>query len=188
MSATAMKVEQAAEVNMKALIIYGDVALATQAKAMLERASERADATTRWDVKPWRMDLLMVQGMGNAALKDGAGAHLIVFAVPRAQALPGRLADWLEQWATCREVQEAAVAVFDGGNSDTLSVAAAPELSLFAERQGLSFILGDVGPTEEESGLFVPSTGERAAAWTPTLGQILEHSGHGDYAHWGINE
>ena len=173
---------------MKALIIYGELALATQAKAMLERAAQRADATTRWDVKPWRVDLLTPQGMGNAALKDGADAHVIVFAVHPAQSLPAWLVDWLEQWARARQVQDAALAVFDGGNGDTLSGTAAPELSQFAERHGLSFILGDVGPAEEESAPLVQSLDERAAARTLALAHTLEQSGYPYYAHWGINE
>ena len=45
MSATATGDEHVFEVPMKALIIYGEIALATQAKAMLERAAQRADAT-----------------------------------------------------------------------------------------------------------------------------------------------
>jgi len=176
MSATAIREEPLCEATMTALIIYDEIALAKQAKAMLERA----DATTRWDVKPWRVDLLTAQGMGKAALNDAADAHLIVFAVHQAQSLPAWLVDWLEQWATRRQV-------FDGGNGDTLSRTAAPELSQFAERQGLSFVFGDVGPTEEASTLLVQSLHERAAAQTATLLGILEQSRHG-YEHWGINE
>jgi len=169
---------------MKALIIYGEIVLATQAKAMLERAAQRADASTRWDVKPWRVELLTPQGMGNAALKDGADAHLIVFAAHPAQSVPIWLVDWLEKWARGRQVQDAALAVFDGGNGDTLSVAAAPELSQFAERHGLSFILGDVGPAEEEPALLVQSVEAGAAA----RATVLEQSGHSYREHWGINE
>lgn len=183
-----MQMEQAAEVSMKALIIYGDIALARQAKAMLERAADRADATARWEVKPWRVDLLTLRGTGYAALEDAAEAHLIVFAVPQPQSIPARLVEWLEEWATCRLVQEAAVAVFDGGSGGTLSGAAAPELSRFAKRHGLSFILGDVGPTEEESELFVPSPGARAAAPAPTPEHILAQSGDSYYAHSGLSE
>jgi hypothetical protein len=94
------------------------------------------------------------------------------------------LVDWLEQWACSRHVQDAALAVFDGGNGDTLSGTAAPELSQFAERHGLSFILGAVGPAEEPSALLVQSLEPRAAARIPAL----ERSGHSYSEHWGINE
>ncbi len=173
---------------MNAVIIYDDLDFASKAQALLGCAAHRADEALLWTVKPWRLDLLILPLTADEALKDAAEAHLIVFAVRSQADLPPRLLDWLEKWAGCRQVQDAALAVFDGGNGDMLSGTAAPELSQFAERHGLSFILGDVGPSEEESALLVQSLHERTMAQTATLLGILEQEPLDHYCGWGIND
>ncbi len=122
---------------MNAVIIYDHFDFATKANAMLESATHRTGETVHWSVKPWRVDMLNLRPTAEAALAEAAEAHLIVLAVRQVQSL---LVDWLERWATCRQVQEAALAVWDGGNTDTHSARAIPELSLFAGRHGLSLI------------------------------------------------
>ncbi len=188
MSAMAIPGEQVLEATMNAVIIYDDLDFASKAQALLGCAAHRADEALLWTVKPWRLDLLILPLTADEALKDAAEAHLIVFAVRSQADLPPRLLDWLEKWAGCRQVQDAALAVFDGGNGDMLSGTAAPELSQFAERHGLSFILGDVGPSEEESALLVQSLHERTMAQTATLLGILEQEPLDHYCGWGIND
>jgi hypothetical protein len=176
MSAMAMPEEQAFEATMNAVIVYDDVAFASKAQAMLGQAAHRADAGLPWSLKPWRLELLILPPTAARALQDAAEAHLLVLAVRRPADPSPRLLDWLEQWACCRQFQDAALAVFDGESGDMLSGTKAPELSQFAERHGLSLILGDVGLAEEESALLVPSLHERAAAQTTTLLGILEQA------------
>ena len=188
MSATAIPGEPVLELIMNAVIVYDDVEYASKARGMLGRAAHRADAALAWTVKPWRIELLLLPPTAAWALQDAAEAHLIVLAFRRPTDPSPRLLDWLEKWACRRQVQDAALAVFDGGNGDMLSATAAPELSLFAERQGLSLIFGDVGPSEEEPALLVPRLGESAAARTVTVEYMVEHSEHIPYKHWGINE
>jgi len=122
---------------MNAVIFYDKFDFAAKAKAILERAAHRTDETTHWSVKPWRVDMLKLPPAAEAALAEAAEAHLIVLAVCQVQSV---LVDWLERWATCRQVQEAALAVWSGGNADTCSARAAPELSQFAGRHGLGLI------------------------------------------------
>jgi hypothetical protein len=51
--------------------------------------------------------------------------------------------DWLEKWAARRQIREAALAVFGEPNANIFSATATPELSRFAERHELNFVLGD---------------------------------------------
>ena len=44
--------------TMNAVIIYDDSNLAAMAYATIHRAMRQADTTTRWNVRPWRMDML----------------------------------------------------------------------------------------------------------------------------------
>ncbi len=161
---------------MNAVIVYDDVNFASKAQAMLGRAAHRADEALLWTVKPWRIELLILPPTASMALQDAAEAHLIVLAVRRPLHPSPRLVDWLEEWAQCRHVQEAALALFDGRTGDMLSETAAPELSRFAERHGLNFIFGDVEPTEMESALLDQRMHEPAAARTPTLDHSSEQS------------
>jgi hypothetical protein len=151
---------------MNAVIVYDDVAFASKAQAMLGQAAHRADAGLPWSLKPWRLELLILPPTAARALQDAAEAHLLVLAVRRPADPSPRLLDWLEQWACCRQFQDAALAVFDGESGDMLSGTKAPELSQF----------GDVGLAEEESALLVLSLHERAAAQTTTLLGILEQA------------
>jgi hypothetical protein len=188
MSAMAIPPEPILEAAMNAVIVYDDVEFASKAKTMLGSAAHRADAALLWTVKPWRIELLLLPPTAARALRDAAEAHLIVLAVRRPADPSPRLLDWLEQWAGCRQVQDAALAVFDGGSGDRLSGAAAPELSQFAERHGLSFIFGDVAPDQEQSAPLVPSLHQLATTQTATLLASPEWPRPGHYRGFGIND
>lgn len=154
---------------MNAVLIYDDFDCALKAKAMLERAAWRANEATNWRVMPWRVDLLGFWTVANAVAAKAANAHLIVLGLRHPQLFPAGLVDWLERWATQRQVQDAALAVFDGGNGDSLSETAAPELAHFADRHGLSFIFGEVGPTQEEPEMLPRGRREREEFARPAL-------------------
>jgi hypothetical protein len=121
-------------------------------------------------------------------LQEAARAHLIVLAVRKQANLPSWLLPWLEAWAARRQVQDAALAVFDDASRGTLSATATPELAEFAQRHGLSFVFGDLGPAEDGSTKLWEDLHEREVAKTPTMDHILEQASPGNYQHWGINE
>ena len=173
---------------MNAVIIYDEFDLAANSHGVLRKAANRADDASLWSIKPWRLDMLIRPPTAHAALKDAAEAHLIVLAVRSQADLSPRLLDWLEKWALCRQVEDAALAVFDGGNGETFSASASPTLLQFAERHGLSFIFGGVRPRDGESERFLGELHEREVAQTPTMAHILEQSRHDYYQGWSINE
>jgi hypothetical protein len=185
MSATAILEKPVFEKAMNAAIIYDDFPCATKASAMLASASSRAGEIALWNVKPWRLDLLNLPPTAAEALRDTADVHLIVFALRPAQSLPIGLMDWLEQWAALRQVGEAALAVFTDGSGETLPASAVPELSRFAERQGLNLIFHDSSSVQTECAVFLRNLHEREVSITPTLHQIMDESAN---QHWGINE
>lgn len=173
---------------MNAVIIYDGFDLGSNAYALLARAASRADADLQWTVKPWRLDLLLQAWAADVAFQDAEEAHVIVLAVRHPTDVPPSLLNWLEAWADRRRVQEAALAVFDGGSGDMLSATAIPELSQFAQRHGLSFISGNVNPVDDEPavfGLAVPVGGRDK---TPVLPQIFEQPIYEQYQAWGIND
>jgi hypothetical protein len=135
---------------MNAVMIYNDSACAAKARVILERAAHRANAALPWTVKPWRLDLLMPSLSADAALTDAADAHLMLLVLRHSLSLPASLQNWLSQWASRRLVQDAALALWDGGNGDTLPAATASDLSRFAGRHGLSFIFGGGKPAKNE--------------------------------------
>jgi hypothetical protein len=188
MIATAIRQKEAFEATMKAMIIYEEPDSAKKASALLKRASDRADAATQWSVMPWRLDMLSRPSLALEALMDAAEAHLIVLTVRSQATLAPGLLNWLEAWAARRKVQDAALAVCDGGSGNSLSATATPELSEFARRHGLSIIVGDVCAHEDASPLFAQDQHERNAAQTSTMVALLEQVSPGNYQHWGINE
>jgi hypothetical protein len=172
---------------MKAMIIYDDFALAAKADAVLTSAAYRSGEAAQWNVKPWGVDMLHLSPAAAEALTDGADAHLIVFALRQRESLSVWLFDWLEQWAAHRQVQEAALAVWDGEHSGGGTMAAV-ELSQFAQRHGLTFIFDEDRSVEAESAVFASGRHEREVALTPVMVNILEQPEHSGYRHWGINE
>ena len=185
MGATTIRDNNAFEATMNAVIIYDRFDFAAKARAMLERAAHETDETTHWSVKPWRVDMLELPPAAEAALAEAAESHLIMLAVRQVQSL---LLDWLERWARCRQVQEAALAVWDSGSADTRSARATSELSQFAGRHGLSLIFDDHALVEDKSSMFASDLHEREVALTPTLQHILERPVRDNHQQWGINE
>jgi len=191
MNATAIRDKNVFDATMNAVIIYDKFDFAAKANAMLERAAHRTNETTHWSVKPWRVDMLKLPPAAEAALAEAVEAHLIMLAVRQIQSLLPWLVDWLERWATCRQVQEAALAVWDGENAATRSARAAPELSQFAGRHGLSLIFDDNALVEGKSSMFASDLHKREVSSTPTLQHILEQPARDDdqhWGHWGLNE
>jgi hypothetical protein len=149
---------------MNALIIYDNFSSATTAVATLLRAAHRAELDGPSNVKPWRVDVLRLPVAADEALKEAADADLIVFAGPQAYQLPTWLKAWLERLVTHRQVRDLALAVVRGGSGGEIFGPSAPELSSFAARHGLGFII----ETDPEHGKAMPI--------------------HGCYRDWGIND
>lgn len=133
------------------------------------------------------MDMLALPPAAETALVEAAEAHLIVIAVQKVQPL---LIDWLERWANCRQVQEAALAVWDGTNADrlTISTCATPELSQFTGRHGLSLLFGNNALVGDKSSMNSSDLRGREVSLTPTLLHIVEQPLRDSHQHWGIND
>ena len=172
MSATAIQDGNTIDATLNAVILYDRFDLAVKAKVMLERG--RTDEPTHWNVKPWRVDVLKLPPAADVALTEAAEAHLMMLAVRQLQSFLPWLISWLERWATRRQIQEAVLAVWDCGNADTRSARAAPELSQFAGRHGLSLIFHDNALDEDKSSMEASDLHEREVSLTPTLQHILE--------------
>jgi hypothetical protein len=185
---TSVKDEDAFDATMNVVIIYDRFDFAAKANAMLERAAHGTDEIMKWSVRPWRVDMLKLPPAAEAALVEAADAHLIVLAGRKVQALPPWLADWLERWAASRQVQEAALAVWDDENADTGPARETAELSQFARRHGLSLILDADALAGDESPMFGRGLDKGEVSAPSTLKQTLQQPVSDSYRHWGINE
>jgi hypothetical protein len=128
---------------MKALIIYDELSSFAKANAALQHSAQTTDVNVLWSIRPWRVDMLKFPPTADEALAEAIDAHLIVFAGRRAQSLPFWLQDWLEQWATYRRVEDAALAVMGTGNAEVPSAVTKSDLSQFARHRGLNVIFDD---------------------------------------------
>ena len=139
MNAIATHEKRLFEMTLKAAVIYDDFDFAARAAALLERVAIRADEAMKWDVKPWRLDVLKTSSLADAALDETADADLIVVALRRTPSLPDELRGWLESWAMKRQTVDAAVMVLCTEENAT-STPLWRELKEFAERHGLPFL------------------------------------------------
>jgi hypothetical protein len=188
MNAIATHEKRLFEMTLKAAVIYDDFDFAARAAALLERVAIRADEAMKWDVKPWRLDVLQEPSLADAALDETADADLIVVALRKTPSLPDELMGWLERWVMKRQTEDAAMMVFCPEEN------AAPtplwhELKEFAEWHRLPFLgsrnLRDDGNSMDfVHGLWPQKQPPQPVV--PTLESFAE-SPHPS-GHWGINE
>ena len=89
MNAIATHEKRLFEMTLKAAVIYDDFDFAARAAALLERVAIRADEAMKWDVKPWRLDVLKEPSLADTALDETADADLIVVALRKTPSLGG---------------------------------------------------------------------------------------------------
>ena len=126
---------------LKAVIIYDDFDSATHATALLERVARRVDEAIKWDLKPWRTEVLKQPALAALTVAVAANADLIVLALNHAHPPPPELPAWLKNWAAHRRIQDAAVlALYTGmGRSPSKSW---NEIKTFVETLHLTFLGG----------------------------------------------
>ena len=163
---------------MTALLIYEDFEGATRSKAILERAVGRVDPGERWNLKLWRRDVLSLSAAAAEALTESLEAEFLVLALKQPESPAWTLMEWLDKWATRRQVQEAALVVMRAGEVANRGVQATPGLAKFAASHGLGFLLDESGSDRIELGPMVHNmrqTVARTRQFRPAWG-------------WGINE
>jgi hypothetical protein len=188
MNAIAKDEKRLFEMTLKAAVIYDDFDFAARAAALLERVAIRADEALKWDVKPWRLDVLKPSSLANAALSETADADLIVVALRKTPSLGDELIGWLENWAMKRQTVDAAVMVLCP-EENAASTPLWRELEEFAERHGLPFLGSRILQDGGDSMDFVHRLWQQKQPpqpVVPTLELFAESSR--SPRHWGINE
>ena len=69
----------------------------------------------KWDIKPWRFDVLKQPALAALTVAVAANADLIVLALNRIHSPPAELLDWLKNWAEHRRIKDAAVLALHTG-------------------------------------------------------------------------
>jgi hypothetical protein len=174
--------------TMKALIIYDKPASAAKASATLQSVAHRAEVRFEWNIKPWSVDVLSLASPADEALTEAADADLIVLTGRRAYSLPTWLEDWLECWATRRQIGDAALAAIHDRTDGKLSAPLLHKLSGFAARHYLSFIVNNHPGHEEEAMSNVRNLAVRKWPVLPALEPAMPAPSQGYYWHWGIND
>ena len=185
MNAIAIRDESLFEMTLKAAVIYDDFDFATRAAALLERVALRVREAVKWDVRPWRLEVLKQAALAEAAETEAANADLILFALSKTRSLPAELMLWLERWASHRQTEDAAVMVLSPDES-ALVRPFWRALAEFAERYGLAFLSSHNVRENGESMQFVQQLWQRKLPATVALGlpgDVLRPP-----RHWGINE
>jgi hypothetical protein len=186
MSAIAVHDKGLSDTVLKAVIIYDDFDSATRATALLERATVRADEAMKWDIKPWRFDVLKQPTLAALTVAVAANADLIVLALRQIHSPPAELLDWLESWAGHRRIEDAAVLVLRLDESRMPS-RFWNEIKAFAESQGLAFLgghhVGNVGNLAPFAHRVQQWKQIAVPAPPPSFAERLP-APH----HWGINE
>ena len=182
MNAVAVQDESFFGATLKAVMVYDDFNFAAHAAALLEDAASRTGCGFRWDVKPWRLDILRQLSLVELAEAETVGADMVVFALAGIQFLPDDVVLWLERWAGRREIEDAAVMLIQSG-WDAASAALANRLRLFAEARGLTFMGGhEMWP----DGCRGPSLRLPPPLSTAEFPPVVEYPPSPD--HWGLND
>lgn len=130
---------RAADTILRAVIIYDDFDSAARATMLLERVALRADEAIKWDIKPWRFEVLKQPALAALTVAVAANADLIVLALGHKDSTRAELLDWLKNWAENRRIADAALLALPSDAPSTLS-ASWEELEAFAEAHGLMYL------------------------------------------------
>ena len=188
MNAIASHEERLFKMTLKAAVIYDDFDFAARAAVLLERVAIRADEAMKWDVKPWRLDVLQEPSLADAALGETADADLIVIALRKTPLLPDELRGWLESWAMKRQTRDTAMMAFCP-EENAASTPLWRELKEFAERHGLPFLGNRILRDDGASMAFVHGLWQQKQPPQPVVPtfESFAESPHPS-GHWGINE
>ncbi|HTQ52641.1 MAG TPA: hypothetical protein VMJ12_18175 [Candidatus Acidoferrales bacterium] len=171
---------------LKAVIIYDDFDAATRATMLLERVGARAGEAIKWDIKPWRYDVLKQPTLAALTIAVAANADLIVLALYHTPVPPAGLLDWLKNWAEHRRVRDAAVLTLQA-DSGSRPATAWNEIKAFVEGHHLTFLGSHEVSTDKNSGSFA----HRSQPRKPLVGAAPQRSSAERLAvpqHWGMNE
>lgn len=181
---SAIAVHNLPDTVLKAVIIYDDFDSATHATALLERVAAQADETMKWDIKPWRLDILKQPTLATLTAAVAAHADLVVLALGQTHPKPVELLNWLKDWAGRRQVKDAALLALPVGDTRMFSESW-NELKAFAEEESLVFLSQDDEHDDGNSALL----GHRWQRQVAALGSEREFIGRlPPPTHWGINE
>ena len=170
---------------LKATILYDDLDFAARTAGQLKRAMEHAGDTVRWEIKPWRLDLVQSPSLAEIAREETLEAALMVIVLSRTGTSRQALLDWLEGWAKRRHTQDAALIVVCPAETAGPR-ASRNRLQEFAARHGLSFLGCHKLWDEEDSNRFIQH-GRHPPS--PVLPEYAGSAGRPPVLrHWGINE
>ena len=124
---------------LRAVIIYDEFDSAAHATALLERVGRRVSEAIKWDIKPWRCDVLQQPTLAALTIAVAANADLIVLALHRTHFPPPQLVAWLKNWAQHRRVEDAAVLTLHA-ESGTHRSKAWNEIKVFVEGHHITFL------------------------------------------------
>ena len=124
---------------MSALILYDSISLASNANALLQRASLNADGTPTWHVRLWRTQMLKEPRFFELAQNDAAEAQLIICAWHESRLFSQWIQDWLDLWVLGGNCRQPAIALL--GESDQILFShTAIKLREFSESRGIAMI------------------------------------------------
>jgi hypothetical protein len=185
MSAIVARKKELIELTLKAAVIYDDFDFAARTAVLLERAAIRSDEAMKWDVKPWRLDLLKPASLAAAALDETLDADLIVVALCKTHLLPGELLEWLEHWAAHRQIGDAALMVLCPEETAG-PMSSWNRLKEFAEWRGLLFLGSHSLQNDAEPADLVHRLWQRKQPAVPEFPWSVEPVNA--TRHWGLNE
>jgi hypothetical protein len=168
--------------TLKSVMVYDDFNFAAHAAAMLEWVAGQADQNLKWDVKPWRLDLLRQLSLTELAEAEAADADLVVLALTEPQSPSDDLLNWLEHWAARREIEDAAVMLLYPVR-DAAPAPLAERLQQFAGARGLTFMGGHEVWPDKSSATFIRQQRAFDATEFPPVTEFPRISDH-----WGLND
>jgi hypothetical protein len=186
MNAIAAHKESLPDTVFKAVIIYDDFDSATRATALLERVALRANEAIKWDIKPWRLDVLKQPTLAALTVAVAANADLIVLALNPIYSTPVELLDWLKNWAEHRRIEDAAVLALSPDKSHTQSTCW-NEIKAFTEERDLTFIDNHNVWNDGSPVSFVHRLHQRKQLVAPASSPFFAEQLPTPH-HWGINE
>jgi hypothetical protein len=174
------------DVVMNAVILCEDFAFAAKANAALRRVGCEDGVNVRWRIRCWPMNALLDAAIAKKSLAETLDAHVIVFPTRHAHCPPLWFLNWLERWATLRQVKEAALGVIKDNDADLRGPCA--ELSKLIQQHGLHYVGQESSVGYDARKILAHFVEEKTAPLLPTQLQSAPVVMHEPYQSVAIND
>lgn len=174
----AVESHRSAVPGLDVLIAYDDLNAGKHAKALCDRLGQQLNPACKLNIRLWRLSVLQIPEMMQAAAREAARAALIIVAARGKGKLPSPVKTWMGMVIGAKKGAGGALVAQLHGIARTVKklTPAYAYLKRIAHGAGMDFFSEVIEPVDDEIACSIAAIQERACTRTTVLDGILQQS------------